>query len=37
MTWAKVKFSDFESYHEQMGPIPNSNRSLDKALSNVHT
>jgi len=30
-------FSDSEAYHEQMGPIPSSNGSLDKALSNAHT
>jgi len=29
-------FSDSEAYHEQMGPIPSSNGSLDIALSNVH-
>jgi len=37
MTWAKVTFVDSEAYHEQMGPIPSSNESLDIALSNVHT
>jgi len=26
-------FSDSEAYHEQMGPIPSSNGSLDIALS----
>ena len=30
-------FSDFEAYHEQMGPIPSSNGSSDIALSNAHT
>jgi len=30
-------FSDSEAYHEQMGPIPSSNGSLDRALSIVHT
>jgi len=30
-------FSYSEAYHEQMGPIPSSNRSLDIALSNAHT
>jgi len=30
-------FSDSEAYHEQMGPIPSSNGSLDIALSNAHT
>jgi len=30
-------FVDSEAYHEQMGPIPSSNESLDKALSNAHT
>jgi len=30
-------FSDFEAYHEQMGPVPSSNGNLDKALSNAHT
>ena len=29
--------SDSEAYHEQMGPIPSSNGSLDIALSNAHT
>ena len=33
MTWAKVT----EAYHEQMGPIPSSNGSLDIDLSNAHT
>ena len=37
--WPKVShlFSDSEVYHEQMDPIPSSNGSLDKALSNMHT
>ena len=30
-------FSDSQAYHEQMGQIPSSNGSLDKALSNAHT
>jgi len=30
-------FLDSEAYHEQMGPIPSSNGSLDIALSNAHT
>ena len=30
-------FSDSEAYHEQTGPIPSSNGSLDIALSIVHT
>jgi len=30
-------FSDFEVYHEQMGPIPSSSGSLDIVLSNTHT
>jgi len=30
-------FVDSEAYHEQMGPIPSSNGSLDIALSNAHT
>jgi len=30
-------FSDSEAYHEQMGPIPSSDESLDIALSNTHT
>jgi len=30
-------FSDFEAYHEQMGPIPSSNGSLDIALSNAQS
>jgi len=30
-------FSDSEAYHEQMGPIPCSNGSLDIALANAHT
>ena len=34
MTWARV---DSEAYHEQIGPIPSSNWSLDIALSNAHT
>jgi len=29
-------FSDSEAYHEQMGPIPISNGSLDIGLSNAH-
>ena len=29
-------FVDSEDYHEQMGPIPSSNGSLDIALSNAH-
>jgi len=42
VTWAKVTslvcyFVDSEAYHEQMGPIPSSNLSLDIALSNGHT
>jgi len=39
MTWAKLihLFVDSEAYHEQMGPIPSSNGSLDIALSNAHT
>jgi len=28
---------DSEAPHEQMGPIPNSNGSLDVALSNAQT
>ena len=28
---------DSEAYHEQIGPIPSSNGSLDIALSDVHT
>jgi len=39
MTWAKVTalvlFVDSEAYHEQMGPLPSSNGSLDIALSNA--
>jgi len=36
---AKSAFTFFnsEAYHEQIRPIPNSNESLDIALSNVHT
>jgi len=36
MTWAKVTslFVNSEAYHEQMGPIPSSNESLDIALFN---
>ena len=34
--WLHV-FVESEAYHEQMGPIPSSNESLDIALSNVHT
>jgi len=30
-------FVDSEAYHEQMGPIPSTNESLDIALSNAHT
>jgi len=30
-------FVDSEAYHEQMGPTPSSNGSLDIALSNAHT
>jgi len=30
-------FSDSEAHHEKMGPIPNSNGSLDIAISNAHT
>ena len=30
-------FVDSEAYHEQIGPIPNSNETLDIALSNAHT
>jgi len=30
-------FLDSEAYHDQMGPIPSSNGSLDIALSNTHT
>jgi len=30
-------FSDSEAYHEQMGPIPSSNGSLDIGLPNTHT
>jgi len=30
-------FVDLEAYHEQMGPIPSSDGSLDIALSIVHT
>ena len=30
-------FVDSEAYHEQMGPIPSSNGSLDITLSNAHT
>ena len=30
-------FVDSEAYHEQMGPIPSSNGSLDIALFNAHT
>jgi len=30
-------FVDSEAYHEQMGPIPSSNESLNIALSNAHT
>ena len=30
-------FVDSEAYHEQIGPIPSSNESLDIALSNAHT
>jgi len=30
-------FSESEAYHEQMGPIPSSNESLDIAPSNLHT
>jgi len=37
MTWAKATSLDSEAYHEQMGPVPSSNESLDKALSNAHT
>jgi len=29
--------SDSEAYHEQIGPIPNLNESLDRALSNANT
>ena len=28
--------SDSEAYHEQMGPIPSSNGSLDIALSSAY-
>jgi len=34
MIWAKVTS---EAYHEQMGPLPSSNGSVDIALSNAHT
>jgi len=39
MTWAKCPhlFVDSEGYHEQMGPLPNSNGSLDIALFKTHT
>jgi len=30
-------FSHSEAYHEQMGPIPTSNGSLDIALSIAHS
>jgi len=30
-------FSDYETYHEQMSPIPSSHGTLDIALSNAHT
>jgi len=30
-------FLDAEACHEQMGPIPSSNESLDIALSNAST
>jgi len=30
-------FVDSEAYHEQMGPIPSSNGSIDIALFNAHT
>jgi len=32
-----LHLSDSETYHEQMGPIPSSNGSLDIALSIAHT
>jgi len=39
LTWEKLTslFVDSEAYHEQMGPIPSSNGSVDIALSNAHT
>jgi len=37
MTWAKVTLLVRRFYHEQMGPIPTSNESLEIALSNAHT
>jgi len=39
MPWPTVPslVSDSEAYHEQMGLLPSSNGSLDRALSNAHT